>query len=729
MPNMRRATIVLDAAMPVTKVLQRMARCGLWRDPAQPDAQAVIAEVVARTQRSAAEVAQLLARGVDRFGVAIRREMGVNVLWYGRSADVVLDACLRFARDTRLIDALGLHEHESEVPRPAGEAMPAGSGGLVAEGGEVIYDDAIAHGPAVSVALDASDDQASFFITRSGVTRGARPAGREAPPALAPAQHLRAWPLLDAPRTAEATKVFDVTVGLQALAAGASGGAMDLPLAPGANAVDLVVDLFADGFDLPVGGMWQQPLRVEAGRIHNARVTFQLIARDPASVEGLSLTTIGVRFVCRGVVVGSASRPIVVHRLGTVPPAPDPRGRDWLDQPLTATPLAPPDSAHAADLTIEIAHPAANPAQGRYVCRLCTPHDLGIDAAPYTIDLGDDAKTFARHIVDQVRDFAGNDLTENLFESLGSLVAEKLPRAVFDAIAAVAAKVAPQVPAVLLVSAEPYVPWELATLAPPLDASRPAYLGAQVLLGRWWREGKPGGPSVRVAKPPADPPARIDVGAMAVMAAQYKAESGLRKLPQAEAEARELSRAHDAVLMAATTNALKQLLDAKVEAGLDVIGAVDAVHFAGHGEFDPTRPDGSMMFLADGKPLSSLLFRSAKYGEGHQPLAFFNACMIGIGGELLGDAGGFPGNCLRGGFGGMAGALWEVDDSQAREVALEFWRRAMPARNGAAEGEPVAAIWRDLRARFAAQGTVPPQASYLSYVFYGHPRLALQRRP
>ena len=213
---------------------------------------------------------------------------------------------------------------------------------------------------------------------------------------------------------------------------------------------------------------------------------------------------------------------------------------------------------------------------------------------------------------------------------------------------------------------------------------------------------------------------------MAVMAAQYKAESGLRRLPEAEAEAKDLVSAHSAVLMAASTSSLKQLLDAKVESGLDMIGAVDAVHFAGHGEFDPARPDGSMMFLADGKPLSSMLFRSAKYGEAHQPLAFFNACMIGIGGELLGDAGGFPGNCLRGGFGGMAGALWEVDDAQARDVALEFWRRALPARAG--EGEPVAAIWRDLRARFAPQGALPPQATYLSYVFYGHPRLALQRQ-
>lgn len=710
--------------MPVSAVLQRLARHGLWRDPTQPDAQAVIAEVARRTRRDAAEVARRLACDAGRFGVAIRRAMAANLLWYGQRAEAVLDGCLAAARDARLIDALNLHEHDSELPRPASESLPAGNGGLVAEGGEVVFDDAIARGPAAMPVLDASGDRPAFSVTGGTVMRGnGGAAAREAPPAAVP--HLRAWPLLEAPRMVEARKAFDVTVGLLPQAEGAAGAAMDLPLAPGANAVDLVVELFADGFDAPGG--WQRPLHAEVGRLDAARVTFQLVARDPQGDDGVLLTTIGARFVHQGVVCGNASRPLIVHSAGSAPPATDLRGRPWLDQPATATPLAPPDLAHAADLTIEIAHPACNPARGRYVCRLCTPHAVAIDAGPHEIDLGEDAKTFARSIVEQVRQFAGDDLTQNLFESLGDLVAAKLPRPVFDALAAVAARIAPQVPAVLLVSAEPYVPWELATLAPPLDATRPACLGAQVLLGRWWREGAAGGPSGRAARPPADPPARIQVGAMAVMAAQYKAESGLRRLPQAEQEAKDLAKSFDAVLMSASSTALKQLLDAKVEHGLEAIGAVDAVHFAGHGDFDPTRPDGSMMFLADGRPLSSMLFRSAKYGQAHQPLAFFNACMIGIGGELLGDAGGFPGNCLRGGFGGMAGALWEVDDTLARDVALDFWRRAMPAPQGL--GEPVAAIWRDLRARFAAVGTVPPQATFLSYVFYGHPRLTLEARP
>ena len=124
-------------------------------------------------------------------------------------------------------------------------------------------------------------------------------------------------------------------------------------------------------------------------------------------------------------------------------------------------------------------------------------------------------------------------------------------------------------------------------------------------------------------------------------------------------------------------------------------------HFAGHGEFDPAQPDSSVLYLSDGLPLSSILFRSAKYGGAHQPLLFLNACMIGIGGQLLGDMGGFPGNCLKGGFGGVLGALWEVDDVAARTIAIEFWKRAMG-------GEPIGAILRDVRAGYVTSGAAPP---------------------
>ena len=180
----------------------------------------------------------------------------------------------------------------------------------------------------------------------------------------------------------------------------------------------------------------------------------------------------------------------------------------------------------------------------------------------------------------------------------------------------------------------------------------------------------------------------------------------------------------DALLLAATPSSLKRLLDATLERGVKVIGGAGAVHFAGHGLFNAADPDSSVMYLSDGTGVVSSLFNSAKYGTPLQPLIFFNACMIGMGGELLGNAGGFPGNCLRGGFGGVLGALWEVDDAVAAQIAAAFWERALP--KDRSKAEPVAQVLRDLRTQYTADPSTLPVSTYLSYVFYGHPRLTLQ---
>ena len=428
---------------------------------------------------------------------------------------------------------------------------------------------------------------------------------------------------------------------------------------------------------------------------------------------------------------GAASRPIVIGRAtDTALPAASGLGTPWLAQPATASALSVSSGDSPVDLTIELAKPDRNAANGRYICRLTSPHAIPMDAGPHEIDLGNDAKTFAKSVVDEVRARAGDVLIDTLFHALGDLVSEKLPPAVFAALRAVAQRVAPNPPAVLFVSAEPYVPWELARIDPPLEAGRPPFLGAQTLLGRWVRDGSaaasPGVASsatLRIEKPPTQPPATITVENMAVMAGLYMAAAGLRRLPSAEAEAQALVKNHDGLALAASSQALKQLLDATLERDFKRIGGAGAVHFAGHGEFDPARPDSAMMFLSDGKPLSSLLFRGTNYGPDLQPLLFLNACMIGIGGQLLGDMGGFPGNCLRGGFGGVLGALWEVDDTIAAEIGVEFWRRALPP--DGATGEPVAAILRDLRAKYSEDANAVPESTYLSYVYYGHPRLTL----
>lgn len=211
---------------------------------------------------------------------------------------------------------------------------------------------------------------------------------------------------------------------------------------------------------------------------------------------------------------------------------------------------------------------------------------------------------------------------------------------------------------------------------------------------------------------------------MAVMAGLYRAESGLARLPEAETEARTLQQTYAAVPLPASLQGVKQLLDARVSDRGQPIGGVEAIHFAGHGDYDPATPDSAVVYLSDGAPLFASLFGSARYGGETSPMFFLNACMAGIGDELLGDAGGFPGNCLDGGFAGVLGALWAIDDKLAHEVAIEFWRRALPT--GGSDPEPVGAILQDLRAKYVPDAVTAPAATYLAYVYYGHPRLTLR---
>jgi hypothetical protein len=63
--------------------------------------------------------------------------------------------------------------------------------------------------------------------------------------------------------------------------------------------------------------------------------------------------------------------------------------------------------------------------------------------------------------------------------------------------------------------------------------------------------------------------------------------------------------------------------------------------------------------------------------------------------------------------------LWSVDDAVAQEVALDFYKQAFDTNKPVA----VADVLSELRSRFATS----PQASYLAYVYYGHPDLMITK--
>jgi len=723
---MLKPVVTLDARMTAGEVVERLAIMGYWTDSRLPVVQGRLQDLSRKSRRDVAAIEKMLRRDPALCGVAVRRQWDMRILWYARELDEVLVKCAASPPDMLLRDVLALHEPDSAPPIPynADQPIPLRNGVVTDHGVPV----AVSLDTRLAGGVDVMKHRLPGVAPRGdAMLRGGGPDLAERGQPSAPASAKNVWPRIDSPSVVQALKPFTVTVGFAiSQQAGVAGHPVALPAAKPGEVIDMAVELSA-GASIKATNGWSQSMRVSMDNATAAQVTFELIADTPSDPQNPTLTVLEVRYVHGGTVCGTASRPLAVaHDAPTNAQAGPPFGEAWQDIESSASAVTFAKDDLAPDLTIEITKTDRNASSGAYECTWYSPHALKAPKGPFALDLGTDAKVYAKQIVDEVRINNNSAMLGPTLEGIGQLIAHRLPSAVFAALREVAPKVAPSVPAVLVVSAEAYVPWELAWMDAPLDAKRPHYLGAQTLMGRWMRDpvvtatnGADG-----VQKPATHPSATMDVANLVVMAAMYKDDSGLRRLPKAEEEAETLATGWRGILLPATDDALRRLLRAKVEKGLDVVGA-DAVHFAGHGVFNPNLPEGTALFLSNGSAIRSTSFRAARYGGARQPLFFLNACMLGIGGEMLGDMGGFPGNSLRGGFGGVLGAFWEVDDAVAHDIALEFWKRALPP--APARGEPVSAILRDLRSRFDEDVDPAPVSTFLAYVYYGHPRLTLQR--
>jgi hypothetical protein len=436
-----------------------------------------------------------------------------------------------------------------------------------------------------------------------------------------------------------------------------------------------------------------------------------------------------VHFIIDGVMRGAAARAIVVLRDASVHvPETDPRGMSRTDAPPTrplharapgADEQGDDASASRTDIEIVIAKPDRNPTSGRFTVALRTPHDVDVPDDLPPIDLGKDPQTFAKTIIDEMLRHDRTPFADTLMRGIGVNVARQLSQqfwAAFDAVARHVRDTLGRVPTVLLLASENLVPWELAALPSPLYPDLPPYLAAQTSLGRWILDA---------GAVPLPPATTVPVKRMAALAGHYPAESGLQPLPHAVEEAQELEKRFGAVTSFATADAVASLLDAALKHGL-TSGGAEVIHFAGHGEVDPRNPGSGGLFLENGMPIHPMLFASTLLGERHQPFLFLNACMVGAGGEMLGDAAGFPGQCLGGGFRGMVAPLWAVRDTVAREVALDFYDAAFGGDGRPAR--PLGEVLREIRGRYAASlQQKKPVPTYLAYVLYGHPGLVLSR--
>lgn len=546
-----------------------------------------------------------------------------------------------------------------------------------------------------------------------------------APSTSSPPQPFSAHPRLDAPDTVQPRQAFTVTVGLAEQAqADVIGGPVVLDLPANVQTFELGVQLIVEGFEAPAGQGLQATLQVNRARPGDATVQFQLVAPGLASDEPTRLSSLRVLYLFEGQVCGMALRRIAVvgnpaQAHESQPANVQGHGQAWLGNNQQASAVNVQTGLPPVDLTVVIDQPDADPSQGRFVWRFTSPHTSDLPLQPVPSDLGTGGAEFGGKVINEVHQATLLDMAELMVTGLGRTIHDAAPPELWQALRTVhsAMQAAGEHRAlnVLLLTAEPHVPWELALFddADKLIADAPPLLGCQVNLGRW--------PLDHSELPPR---AHVDVQHMAAVVGDYAARSGWRKLQQATEEGAQLVQRYRALQLAADAPQIKKLLTARL-GDVDPGHGAEAVHFACHGEAMQQHALDAAVILADGMRLSPLVFANAPLGKRSAPFLFMNACQVGKASELLASFSGFAGEAIKGGFRGFLAPLWSVEDQLARDIALGFYEQVFG--DGSRAPRAVAEVLREMRARFA--DSEPNSLTRLAYVFYGHPGLTLSRMP
>ena len=451
----------------------------------------------------------------------------------------------------------------------------------------------------------------------------------------------------------------------------------------------VTIQVVADQFSLRTGERWRVDLPVTVQQPYPS-ATLHLIAAvrerpiAPASIRAM--------YSVEGHPIGLAVRPLAVVR-----------SADLLAQapPRSASPVVDmnvPVGEVPPDLTVRIER-AESQASGRLLLQLLAADPgVSVPSAPMTIDIGGDPAEDLHRIVDEMNAAEGTATQYVSLRGIGLSISEQLPDAFWEVLRDVAARVVGRPPMILFLSAEPYVPWELAVVEPPLDPSAPPFLSAQANVGRW---------VLGQRRPKLPPPSTLAVRSLAVVSGVYDLP-GWERLVEAEAEAADIVDAYGAAAVNATVQGVLDLLRGTP--------AADLIHFAVHGTFDANHGREGLI-LVDGNALDPLAVRGTPMSG--TPFVFLNACQVGRGDQILGDHAGMADAFLFAGAAGVVAPLWSVDDRLARQIALHFYERAL-------NGDTAANILRTERAAFR-ESPETVSSTYLAYQYFGHPALRLER--
>jgi CHAT domain len=504
--------------------------------------------------------------------------------------------------------------------------------------------------------------------------------GSEDPPRSA---HAR----LECPDVVVAEREFALTVGLAPEPTpGVAGGPLVRP-ASSVGPYILSVQVVADGFRLTRGGAWRQDLAVTARSPYPAVVLY--LAADPAT-PSIRAGTIQAMFSVDGQTMGLAVRSVAVvateDLIGQAQVSPEEAGTD----------ITIPTARVAPDLTVRILF-GESESEGRLLWTFETPYlDVDLPDAPVGTDVGGHPEAFAGQLVDRVGSREGQPGLYQYLTGIGYTVADQVPTAFWDVLRAVAARTPGRSPTLLILSQEPYVPWELAVVDPPLDPSLPPFLSAQCTVGRWVLGRR---------RPKLPPPVEVQVQTLAVLWGVYQRSEW--RLLEAEDEAAQIRQVYGALSVNADAESVLGALQGSPRA--------DLLHFAMHGVYDPAGPQEGLVLL-DGQTLDPMQVRGSRLDGA--PFVFINACQVGSGKQVLGDYAGVAEAFLYAGASGVVAPLWSIGDTEAKEIALRFYERTL--RQGAGPAE----VFRTERAAFR-DADQPVSSTYLAYQFFGHPAMKL----
>lgn len=265
-----------------------------------------------------------------------------------------------------------------------------------------------------------------------------------------------------------------------------------------------------------------------------------------------------------------------------------------------------------------------------------------------------------------------------------------------------------QIESIMVLSTEPFIPWELIHLKEPGQTYLPTktIFLAQMGLVRWlYGSGRFPVRQISMKK---------DREAAAYVIPDYPDPH--YRLPQAEEEAEFLEATFGAVKIEPTS--------VKVRVALSD-SSFKLFHFAGHGVAEQNNIANSKLMMRgriEGKNyipdfLSATTVSQYANLLKNRPIVVLNACQIGREGYTLTGIGGFAEAFLRGGAGAFIGPLWSVGDRPAKIFTETLYKELV-------KGEELSEATNNAREAARQAGS----STWLAYAVYGHPNLQLNIR-